>query len=100
MTPAAAQHLGATADYLATSLRDRPEARRQPLVASNAARPLAAMLLHTFPNTALTEPTIEDRRDSHPATLRQAISFVDDHADTDISVADIAAAAHVTIRTR
>jgi transcriptional regulator GlxA family with amidase domain len=44
------------------------------------------------------EPTIEDRHDSHPRTLRRAIAYVDDHAHEDISVADIAAAANVTIR--
>ncbi|MFD9964175.1 helix-turn-helix transcriptional regulator [Amycolatopsis sp. NPDC058986] len=98
VTKAAAHQLNATIDYLATGLRDHPETMRQPLVTANAARLLAATVLTTFPNTTLTEPTIEDRHDSHPATLRRAIAFIDDHADTDINVADIAAAANVTIR--
>ncbi|WP_340682529.1 helix-turn-helix transcriptional regulator [Amycolatopsis coloradensis] len=97
-TRTAAQHLTATIDYLATGLRDQPHAMREPLVASTAGRLLATTALTTFPNTALTEPTIEDRHDSHPATLQRAIAYIDDHAHEDISVADIATTAHVTIR--
>jgi AraC-like DNA-binding protein len=68
------------------------------LIASSAARLLVATALATFPNDALTDPTIEDRTDSHTATLRRATTFVDDNAQRDISIADIADAAHVTIR--
>ncbi|MFE3166081.1 helix-turn-helix domain-containing protein [Streptomyces sp. NPDC059224] len=52
-----------------------------------------------FPNTARTDPTAQDRGDAHPATLRRAIAYIDDHADQPITVADMAAAVHVTIRT-
>jgi transcriptional regulator GlxA family with amidase domain len=55
-------------------------------------------MLATFPNTALADPTIEDRRDARAAALRRAITFMDEHAGDDISAADIAAAANVTIR--
>ncbi|GAB1512388.1 AraC family transcriptional regulator [Actinophytocola sp. KF-1] len=94
----AARQLTATISYLATSLRDRPEVMAEPLVAGAAGRLLAATVLSTFPNTALVDPTIEDRHDAHPATLRRALAFIEDHADQDISVAEIAAAARVTIR--
>ncbi|WP_218952243.1 AraC family transcriptional regulator [Amycolatopsis anabasis] len=93
-----AHQLIATIDYLATSLRDRPETMNEPLVKGAVARLLAAATLTAFPNTALVDPTIEDRHDAHPATLRRAIAFIDDHAHLDISTADIAAAAHVSIR--
>jgi transcriptional regulator GlxA family with amidase domain len=63
----------------------------------NACAGLTAAILSTFPNTALTEPTIADRRDVHPATLRRAVAFIDEHAQADISIADIAAAANVSI---
>jgi transcriptional regulator GlxA family with amidase domain len=33
-----------------------------------------------------------------PAAVRRAVAFIDEHADRDISAADIADAAHVTIR--
>ena len=62
------------------------------------ARLLAATVLTAFPNTALTDPAIEDRRDAHPATLRRAVAFIDEHAHTDITTADITTAASVTIR--
>jgi transcriptional regulator GlxA family with amidase domain len=71
----------------------------QPLLASSASQLLAAAALAAFPNNALTDPTIEDRRDAHPDTLRRAVAFIDEHAHTSITTADIAAAAHVTIRT-
>jgi AraC-like DNA-binding protein len=69
-----------------------------PLVAAGAARLLAATALSIFPNNVLTEPTIQDRNDAHPATVRRATRFIDDNAHRDISAADIAAAANVTIR--
>ncbi len=97
-TPKAARHLAATIDYLAAGLRGRPEVMAEPLVTGAAGRLLAAAALTAFPSTALVEPTIEDRHDAHPATLRRAIAFIDDHAHLDISVAEIAAVAHVTIR--
>ncbi|AHH95232.1 hypothetical protein GCM10010174_55030 [Kutzneria viridogrisea] len=96
--PAAAHRVTATIDYLAGVLRDRPESMSEPLVLSAAGQLLAATVLAAFPNTALTEPTIEDRRDAHPRTLRRAMAFIEDYAHCDISVADIAAAVHVSIR--
>lgn len=95
---AAASHLANTIDYLSTALRERPEEMAEPLVASTSSQLLSATVLATFPNTARFDPTIEDRRDSHPRTLRRAIAFIDDHADENITVAEIAASANVTIR--
>ncbi|MBB4909210.1 helix-turn-helix transcriptional regulator [Actinophytocola algeriensis] len=95
---AATRHLAATIDYLIDALRDRPEIMAEPLVASASGQQLCAAVLSAFPNTARFDPTIEDRHDSHPRTLRRAIAYIDDHANEEISVADIAAAANVTIR--
>jgi AraC-like DNA-binding protein len=97
-TPGAARHLAATIDYVIEGLRDRPDSMNEPLVASTAGQLLCATVLSTFPNTALVEPTIEDRHDSHPRTLRRAIAYIEGHAHEEISVADVAAAAHVTTR--
>jgi transcriptional regulator GlxA family with amidase domain len=55
-------------------------------------------VLTAYPNTVLLDPTIEDRHDSHPRTLRRAIAYIDDHAREDITVTDIAAAVNVTVR--
>lgn len=75
-----------------------PATAQRPLLASSAAQLLAATALATFPSNALTDPTIEDRHDAHPATLRRAVAFIDEYAHEDITIADIAAAAFVTTR--
>jgi AraC-like DNA-binding protein len=69
-----------------------------PLVLGSTARLLAATALAVFPNTAVTEPAAGDRRDAHPATLRRAVSFIEANAGIDITIADIARAAGVTVR--
>jgi AraC-like DNA-binding protein len=84
--------------YVRDAVLGYPEAAAQPLVAASAARLMAATALAVFPNNALTEPTMKDRRDAHPDTLRRAVAFVDENAHTGITAADIAAAANVTIR--
>jgi AraC-like DNA-binding protein len=84
--------------YLRATLSRDPVAANQPLLTANAARLFAATVLTTFPNNTLCDPTIEDRHDGHPTTLRRAICFIDENAHREICVADIAAAAHVTIR--
>lgn len=94
---AAAQLQRATA-YLLESVLSTPEARQESLVVSTASQYLAASVLHTFPNTAATDPTGEDHRDAHSDALHRAVAFIDNHADTAVTVGDIAAAAHVTIR--
>jgi AraC-like DNA-binding protein len=88
-----------TITFLREQVASDPEFRDAPLIAATAPQLLAATVLTTFPNNALTDPTIEDRHDAHPASLRRAVAFVEDNAHRDITVADIAAAAHVTIRT-
>jgi AraC-like DNA-binding protein len=98
VTPAAARHLSRTIDYVAESLRTVPPLAGTPLVVATAGQSLAAAVLTAFPNTALDEPTVKDRRDAHPRTLRRAVSFIESEAHRDITVADIAAAAHVTVR--
>lgn len=69
-----------------------------PLVLGSISRLLAATTLATFPNNASVEPTAEDRRDSHPATIRRAVAFIESHLDLDLTVIDIARAASVSPR--
>ncbi|MFI6095979.1 AraC family transcriptional regulator [Lentzea sp. NPDC051213] len=68
-----------------------------PLVVANATRLLVATTLATFPNDSSDE-TPRDRRDAHPQALRRAIRFIEDNAARDITAADIAHAARVSIR--
>ncbi|MGI5521325.1 helix-turn-helix transcriptional regulator [Micromonospora sp. CA-259024] len=87
-----------TTSFISEVVLNNPTTSAQPLVIGNAARMLAAAALMVFPNTAFTEPTNADRHDANTATLRRAIAFVEEHAGRDISAADIAGAAGVSLR--
>jgi AraC-like DNA-binding protein len=75
-----------------------PEAAAAPLIIGSVARLLAATALTVFPNTAITDPAGQDQHEARPDTVRRAVAFIDEHAHDDISIADIAAAALVTVR--
>ncbi|WP_328417523.1 helix-turn-helix transcriptional regulator [Micromonospora sp. NBC_00389] len=99
--PASAAHARQwrnTTRYISDVVLTNATTNAEPLVIGNAARMLAAAALTVFPNTAVTDPTTEDRRDAGTATLRRAITFMDEHADRDITAADIANAAAVSLR--
>ncbi|WP_030490231.1 helix-turn-helix transcriptional regulator [Micromonospora chokoriensis] len=87
-----------TTSFVRDVVLNSSAADAQPLVIGNAARMLAAAALTVFPNTAFTEPTAADRHDATTGTLRRAIAFLEEHADRDISAADIAGAAGVSLR--
>ena len=95
---AAAAQLWRTTEGVRAIAAAEPDAEPYPLVMTAAARLLAASVLTAFPNTAHREPTFTDRRDSHPTTLRRATTFIEANPDLDITVADIARAAHVSVR--
>ncbi|MEU9667699.1 helix-turn-helix transcriptional regulator [Streptomyces bobili] len=97
-SPVAARQLRQTVGYVRDHVLTAPGLADQPLVASTAAQHLAAGVLAAFPNTASPDPSAADRNDARPATLRRALAYMDDHAGEPITVADIAAAAHVTVR--
>jgi hypothetical protein len=86
-----------TSDYADRVLANH-EAAVSPLIIGSTGRLLAATALAVFPNTALAGPGARDRSDASPATLRRAIAFIDEHAHDDITGAEIAAAAGVTVR--
>ena len=96
--PADARRWLQTVDYITRSLLDHPEIMAQPLLCGAATRLLAVTMLTTFPNTWITEPGTEDRRDAHPGTLRRAMAFIEANPDLDIGTVDIARAAYVTTR--
>jgi AraC-like DNA-binding protein len=73
-----------------------PDLEDDPLLGSAAARYLAAHVLRTFPHSA--EPAAANASAAHPATVRRAVAYIEANADTDISPADIAAAAGVGVR--
>lgn len=87
-----------TLDYICDHLLTRDDITDRPLITGQAARLLAATALNTFPNTAMSEPTPTDGTDATPDTVRKAVAYTEENAHTDVSLADIAAAAHVTPR--
>lgn len=95
---AAARQWRTTHAYVRAEARANPELPRQPLVVGALARLLAATALSTFPHTGRVEPDPVDRRSACPAVLRRAVAFVEEHAEQDVTTADIARAAHVSVR--
>lgn len=98
VSAAAARTWERTYGYLRVAMQANSEIAQHPLLRGSAARLLVTAALTVFPNNALTDPTIEDRHDAHPATLRRAIAYIDANAHRDISPADIALASAATIR--
>lgn len=68
------------------------------LLAGSAANLLAAGVLDAFTDPGTQVMTGTDRRDATPDTLRFAVAFIDANPDVPLTLADIAAAAHVTPR--
>jgi AraC-like DNA-binding protein len=95
-SPAAAVHLAGTIDFLTSGVLARPAAA-SPLVVGGAARLLAATMLAAFPSTWTAGPA-GSLADAGTETLRRAVTFIEEHASLDITAADIAAAAHVSVR--
>jgi AraC-like DNA-binding protein len=83
--------------YVRTSVLAAPGLQSD-LVVSAASQYLAARVLATFPNTAVTTPTAGDRRDANPDTMRRATSFIEANPDIDLTLTDIARASCVTPR--
>ena len=95
LTPRAAAAWWSTCVHLRDEVL--PVFGKHPLVVANASRLLVAATLATFPNNSLDEKAA-DRCDAHPQTVRRAIAFIEDNAAKDITAADIAFAARVSIR--
>ena len=95
---AAVKQVRAAIAHLRDNVLGVPGPGDNELVLSTAFQYLAASVLHAFPTTAPAERGV-DRRDAHDRTLRRAIAFIEANAGRDISVADIAAAAGVSVRT-
>lgn len=70
-----------------------------PLIVGPLAELLAKVVLQVFPNTVVGhEPLLADTRDATHSTAVRATAYIDDHAHTDIGLADIAEATQVTPR--
>jgi AraC-like DNA-binding protein len=96
--PALTRFWTATVRTLNRNLLRDDDAMASPLVRRAAFEQLALAVLAVFPNTLmeLREPTGTTR--SVPAAVRRATAYIDDHLDAEITVADIAAAARLSVR--
>ncbi|GAA3652788.1 hypothetical protein GCM10022237_10870 [Nocardioides ginsengisoli] len=95
---AAAARVRAAIEHLDRAVLSDPAAVASPLVVGSAVRYLAAQILEAFPNTSVAGPTASDSRDAHPAAVARALTYIEAHADQDLSPAEIATAANVSIR--
>jgi AraC-like DNA-binding protein len=96
LPPRAAAAWRRTVDFVRDDVLSFPEAAANPLILGSAQRLLAATLLHGY---GLEPPeTAGMRRDATPASVRRAVAFIEASPHLDLSVADIARAAHVTPR--
>ncbi|MBT2213147.1 helix-turn-helix domain-containing protein [Actinomadura sp. NEAU-AAG7] len=93
----AGRRLARTIEHVRGDLLADPQATELPLMLSAASQLLAATVLSTFPNSALTSDT-GGSRDDRPVSVRRAISFMEDNTANPISTADVAAAARVSVR--
>jgi AraC-like DNA-binding protein len=96
VSPHAAAAWRSTCDFLQDEVL--PAFEDNALVVGNATRLLVSVALATFPNSTLVGPKASDRRDAHPLTVRRAVAFIEDNAARDVTAADIARAARVSIR--
>jgi len=69
-----------------------------PLVAHNMTRLVAATLLEAFPNTTMTASYIPGPGRVAPSAVRRAAAFMDAHAGSPVTVAEVAEAAGVSVR--
>lgn len=92
----------ALVDFLWRVGSTNPDMVGQPLAAASIARLAAHTTLSLFPNGTWADPTetelARDSLDGGSGAVRRAIVFIEGAADTDLTLADIAAAAHVTPR--
>jgi AraC-like DNA-binding protein len=98
VSEAANRHLVAAIDYFRDSVAANPVAAGSQLIAGPAQRYLAASVLATYPNSAHADTNNDHRRDSSEVLLRRATAFIDENAQTDISLTDIADAVNVSPR--
>lgn len=80
-----------------TALVTRDPQTSSDLILGAAGRLLGASLLDIFSPDADPEPR-SARRDATPAAVLRAIAFIETNPDLDLSSADIARAAHVSVR--
>ncbi|GAB1639610.1 helix-turn-helix domain-containing protein [Krasilnikovia sp. MM14-A1259] len=95
-SPAMGRHVRATVHFLHRALADPDTALSHPLALTSALDVAVSAVLAAFPHTS--DPTAVGSRRVRPAVIRRAVAFIDAHPDQPITLADIAAAAGISVR--
>lgn len=98
VSEAKSRHWDALTRYVIRDVLPNRAVRDNPMISSQLMRLLVANLLDTFPGITPAEPP-GGLGTSGSGVVRRALAFMTEHADSDISLADIAAAARVGPRT-
>lgn len=91
----AGRRMAKAIDYATALAVTDPAAATDPLVASSLQRHLAAMMLTTFPLKGIHDA---DNREGTPAPLSEAIAYIEQHVDADVTLASLARAVHTSTR--
>ncbi|MEJ2888431.1 helix-turn-helix transcriptional regulator [Actinomycetospora aeridis] len=94
-SPALARYWSELVDHVDRALLPDDELMSSPLVRGEALRQLAVGVLLVFPNSTLGDRQAEGPGTAQPATIRRAVAFMDAHAQEDITLGQIAAAARI-----
>jgi AraC-like DNA-binding protein len=98
VNPVMARYWLDTLTHLHRDLLPNRQVMSSPLIRSEMVRSLITALLHTFPNTFLSGPSVPDSTGPAPAAIRRAVAFVDAHLDEHVGLARIAEAARMSPR--
>ncbi|MFJ1767941.1 helix-turn-helix transcriptional regulator [Amycolatopsis sp. NPDC088138] len=97
--PGLSRHWLATVDYVRDTVLGNATAVGNPIILAEAARLLATTVLATFTHSGLGDDTRTEpgtgRDPSTPAAIRRAICFIETHAQSPITMTDIADAARI-----
>lgn len=90
----AARHWKRLLEYVTADVVGSPEVSGNPIIMGQLARTVIATALQTFPNTTLDRLRCT-ALPAAPGSVRRAIAYIEEHAQEDIDLTDIAEAADV-----
>ena len=94
LSEAKAMHWKRLMQYVTSDVTSNPAVHASPILMGQVFRLLVATALETFPNTTLDRARYTALPAS-PASVRRAMAYIEERADDDIDLTDIADAAHV-----
>ncbi len=89
-----AMHWKRLMQYVTGDVIANPDVHSSPILMGQALRLIVASALETFPNSTLDRAR-HSASAASPGSVRRAMAYIEEHADSDIDLTDIAEAAHV-----